>query len=145
MPTRVVLRLCLSIRRLRIKWIRVDSHEISNFQIFVLPSRKDRFGSNVFEVGFLRLDNVGCLTVRSRGFLQYENPQVQIIVPIPRIESVHKVLMDKHSVRLANNGDVAGGQLAVFQGASEAPISESYGSSEQRGKTANWPRSGGLR
>jgi NAD(P)-dependent dehydrogenase (short-subunit alcohol dehydrogenase family) len=39
----------------------------------------------------------------------------------------------------------AGGQLAVFQGASEAPISESYGSSEQRGKTANWPRPGGLR
>jgi predicted transcriptional regulator len=37
--------------------------------------------------------------------------------------------------RLANNnGDVASGQLAVFQGASEAPISESYGSSEQRGK-----------
>src|SRR6202051_2039388 len=34
----------------------------------------------------------------------------------------------------------AGGQLAVFQGASEAPISLSYGSSEQRGKTANWPR-----
>jgi hypothetical protein len=34
----------------------------------------------------------------------------------------------------------AGGQLAVFQGASEAPISESYGSSEQRGKAANWPR-----
>src|ERR1700726_536551 len=33
----------------------------------------------------------------------------------------------------------AGGQLAVFQGASEAPISLSYGSSEQRGKTANWP------
>ena len=30
----------------------------------------------------------------------------------------------------------AGGQLAVFQGASEAPISESYGSSEQREKTA---------
>ena len=47
--------------------------------------------------------------------------------------------------RLANNDDVAGGQLAVFQGASEAPISESYGSSEQRGKTANWPRPGGLR
>src|ERR1700686_498158 len=39
----------------------------------------------------------------------------------------------------------AGGQLAVFQGASEAPISESYGSSEQRGKTANWPRPKGLR
>src|ERR1700720_2409384 len=39
----------------------------------------------------------------------------------------------------------AGGQLAVFQGASEAPISLSYGSSEQRGKTANWPRPGGLR
>ena len=39
----------------------------------------------------------------------------------------------------------AGGQLAVFQGASEAPISESYGSSEQRGKTANWPRPRGLR
>ena len=47
--------------------------------------------------------------------------------------------------RLAYNGDVAAGQLAVFQGASEAPISESYGSSEQRGKTANWPRPGGLR
>jgi hypothetical protein len=53
--------------------------------------------------------------------------------------------------RLANNGDVAGGQLAVFQGAVraglavEAPISESYGSSEQRGKTAHWPRPGGLR
>jgi hypothetical protein len=26
-----------------------------------------------------------------------------------------------------------------IEGASEAPISESYGSSEQRGKTANWP------
>src|SRR5580658_5935926 len=39
----------------------------------------------------------------------------------------------------------AGGQLAVFQGASEAPRSESYGSSEQRGKTANWPRPKGLR
>ena len=36
--------------------------------------------------------------------------------------------------RLANNGDVAGGQLAVFQGASEAPISESYGSSESGGR-----------
>jgi hypothetical protein len=33
-------------------------------------------------------------------------------------------------------------QLAVFQGASEAPISDSYGSSEQRGKTANWPSEG---
>ena len=44
----------------------------------------------------------------------------------------------------------AGGQLAVFQGGpsrtgGEAPISESYGSSEQRGKTANWPRPRGLR
>ncbi len=47
--------------------------------------------------------------------------------------------------RLAYNGDVAAGQLAVFQGASEAPISESYGSSEQRGKTADRPRPGGLR
>jgi hypothetical protein len=33
-------------------------------------------------------------------------------------------------------GAIAAGQLAVFQGASEAPISESYGSSEQRRKTA---------
>src|ERR1700692_311497 len=33
----------------------------------------------------------------------------------------------------------AGGQLAVFQGASEAPISLSYGSSEQRGKTPTGP------
>jgi NAD(P)-dependent dehydrogenase (short-subunit alcohol dehydrogenase family) len=44
-----------------------------------------------------------------------------------------------------NKRYIAGGQLAVFQGASEAPISESYGSSEQRGKTANWPRPKGLR
>ena len=53
--------------------------------------------------------------------------------------------------RLAYNGDVAAGQLAVFQGASEAPISDSYGSSpavarqSPDGKTANWPRPGGLR
>jgi hypothetical protein len=33
----------------------------------------------------------------------------------------------------------AGGQLAVFQGANEAPLSESYGPREQRRKTANWP------
>jgi hypothetical protein len=45
----------------------------------------------------------------------------------------------------------AGGQLAVFQGAVraglavEAPRSESYGSSEQRGKPVNWPRPRGLR
>jgi hypothetical protein len=45
--------------------------------------------------------------------------------------------------RLAYNGDVAAGQLAVFQGGpsrtggNEAPISDSYGSNEQRGKTAN--------
>jgi hypothetical protein len=44
-----------------------------------------------------------------------------------------------------------GGQLAVFQGAVraglavEAPRSESYGSSEQRGKTADWPRPKRLR
>jgi hypothetical protein len=31
----------------------------------------------------------------------------------------------------------AGGQLAVFQGANEVPLSESYGPSEQRRKTAN--------
>jgi hypothetical protein len=36
--------------------------------------------------------------------------------------------------------------LAVFQGASEAPISESYGSIRRGGgKTANWPRPKGLR
>jgi hypothetical protein len=39
--------------------------------------------------------------------------------------------------RLLNPLSIAAGQLAVFQGASEVPISESYGSSEQRGKTAN--------
>ena len=44
-----------------------------------------------------------------------------------------------------NNVAFAVGQLAVFQGVSEVPISGSYGSSEQRGKTANWPRPGGLR
>jgi hypothetical protein len=32
---------------------------------------------------------------------------------------------------LANNGSVATGQLAVFQGASEVPIADSYGPSEQ--------------
>ncbi len=47
--------------------------------------------------------------------------------------------------RLSYNDAIAAGQLAVFQGASEAPISESYGSSEQRRKTANWPRPKGLR
>jgi hypothetical protein len=47
--------------------------------------------------------------------------------------------------RLLNPLSLAAGQLAVFQGASEVPISVSYGSSEQRGKTANWPRPGGLR
>src|SRR5208282_5249088 len=49
-----------------------------------------------------------------------------------------------------NSRYIAGGQLAVFQGGpsrtgGKAPISESYGSSEQRGKTANWPRPRGLR
>jgi NAD(P)-dependent dehydrogenase (short-subunit alcohol dehydrogenase family) len=47
--------------------------------------------------------------------------------------------------RLLNPLSFAAGQLAVFQGASEVPISVSYGSSKQRGKTANWPRPGGLR
>jgi hypothetical protein len=47
--------------------------------------------------------------------------------------------------RLAYNDDVVADQLAVFQGASEAPISDAYGSSEQRRKTANWLRPGGLR
>ena len=35
-----------------------------------------------------------------------------------------------------NNIYFAGSQLAVFQGASEAPLSESYGPSEQRGKNS---------
>ena len=50
-----------------------------------------------------------------------------------------------------NNMPFAGGQLAVFQGGpsrtgGKAPISESYGSSEQGGKTANRPggRDGGF-
>jgi hypothetical protein len=47
--------------------------------------------------------------------------------------------------RLLNPLSLAAGQLAVFQGASEVPISVSYGSSEQRGKTVNWPRPQGLR
>ena len=45
--------------------------------------------------------------------------------------------------RLLNPLSFAAGQLAAFQGASEVPISVSYGSSKQRGKTANWPRPGG--
>jgi hypothetical protein len=49
---------------------------------------------------------------------------------------VHRLISVRHT---------AVGDLAEFQGASEAPISESYGSSEQRGKTANWPRPEGLR
>jgi hypothetical protein len=44
--------------------------------------------------------------------------------------------------RLLNPLGFAAGQLAVFQGASEVPISVSYGPSEQGGKTANWPRPG---
>src|SRR5882762_4061055 len=44
-----------------------------------------------------------------------------------------------------NNIYFAGSQLAVFQGASEAPLSELYGPSEQRRKTANRPRPRGLR
>jgi hypothetical protein len=32
-----------------------------------------------------------------------------------------------------------------FKARAKRPYSESYGSSEQRGKTANWPRAGGLR
>ena len=36
--------------------------------------------------------------------------------------------------RLAYNGDVAAGQLAVFQGASEVPISDPYGPSESGGR-----------
>jgi hypothetical protein len=47
--------------------------------------------------------------------------------------------------RLLNPLNFAASQLAVFQGASEAPLSESYGSSEQRGKTTHWPGPGGLR
>ena len=46
--------------------------------------------------------------------------------------------------RLLNPWGFAVRQLAVFQGASEGPVSGSYRSSEQRGKTANWPRPGGL-
>src|SRR5271168_495686 len=42
--------------------------------------------------------------------------------------------------RLLNPLSFAAGQLAVFQGASEVPISVLYGSSEQRRKTSNWPR-----
>jgi hypothetical protein len=38
-----------------------------------------------------------------------------------------------------NSRYVAGVQLAVLQGASEAPISESYGAGEQREELANWP------
>jgi hypothetical protein len=56
-----------------------------------------------------------------------------------------KLLQEELVHRLISSWHMAAGQLAVFQGASEAPISESYGSSEQRGKTANWPRPGGLR
>ena len=47
--------------------------------------------------------------------------------------------------RLLTPLSFAAGQLAVFQGASEVPKAASYGSTEQRGKTANWPRPGGLR
>jgi hypothetical protein len=46
---------------------------------------------------------------------------------------------------LRNNMYFAGGQLAVFQGANEVPLSEPYGPREQRRKTANWPRPRGLR
>ena len=77
--------------------------------------------------------------------VRYQDGQQTISVP-DNVQVVGVVPGEVQLVyRLAINDDVAGGQLAVFQGASEAPISESYGSSEQRGKTANWPRPGGLR
>src|SRR4029077_4994376 len=59
----------------------------------------------------------------------------------PKINSLSIALVH----RLLNPFGFAAGQLAVFQGASEAPYLNRYGSSEQRGKTANWPRPMGLR
>jgi hypothetical protein len=61
------------------------------------------------------------------------------LISSDRIEFLERDALLVH--RLAYNGDVAAGQLAVFQGGpsrtgDKAPISESYGSSEQRGKTA---------
>ena len=49
-----------------------------------------------------------------------------------------------------NKRYIAGGRLAVFQGGpsrtgAKAPVGEPYGSSEQRGKTANRPLPRGLR
>src|ERR1700761_6381866 len=41
--------------------------------------------------------------------------------------------------RLANNDDVAGGQLAVFQGASEAPISDHTGRASNAEKQPTGP------
>jgi hypothetical protein len=47
--------------------------------------------------------------------------------------------------RLAYNGDVAAGQLAVFQGASEVPVSRSIRVERATPKNSHWPRPGGLR
>jgi len=48
--------------------------------------------------------------------------------------------------RLAYSGDIAAGQLAVFfEARAKRPYLNSYGPSEQRGKTANRPRPRGLR
>ena len=47
-----------------------------------------------------------------------------------------------HQVRAWFRGDVA--ELAILEGASEAPVCEPYGSSEQRAKIANSARPKGL-
>ena len=68
---------------------------------------------------------------------QYENLFEAVDEIAERVRAlVHRLICSWH---------MDAGQLAVFQGASEAPISESSRSSEQHGKTANWPRPAGLR
>ena len=47
--------------------------------------------------------------------------------------------------RLVYNGNVAAGQMAVFQGASEVPISELISAERATRKTAIWTRPNGLR
>jgi hypothetical protein len=62
----------------------------------------------------------------------------------PTVDSIGLRVDPRLVHRLVCSWHMAAGQLAVFRGASEAPLSESSRSSEQHGKTANWPRPGGL-
>ena len=95
-------------------------------------------------MGFRRRTFEGSFRERAAALKKKDEPQItpisQTTVTVGSEANLAQLVSCPRNTRY-----FAGGQLAVFQGASEAPLSESYGSSEQRGKTANWPRPRGLR